>query len=187
MKIMPSKILSTEVVHQNPWFDYKHDRFLLPNEQEADYYYSETVGSGCSMVVPLLDDGRLLLTSQHRYLRDRQSVEFPCGGIEKAESPSETAQRELLEETGWRADDFIKIGSFDGLNGLVKDTAHVFVARGLEQVRPPQADLCETIEIIFRRIDEFEDMIKRGEIWDGQTLATWAMTRDYLYKILGRA
>ncbi len=183
---MHFKTLSTEVIHKNPWFEYKHDKCLLPNGQEADYYYPETFGSGCSMVVPLLDDGRLLLTAQYRYLRDRQSVEFPCGGIQPPESPSETAQRELLEETGWRADDLIKVGSFEGLNGLVKDTAHVFVARGLEQVRSPQADPSETIEIMFRRIDEFEDMIKRGEIWDGQTLASWAMTRDYLYKILGK-
>lgn len=181
--IMHYKLISSEIIHEQSWAKYINDTFSYPSGKEGNYYYLETLGGGCSMVVPVLDDGRLILTIQYRYLRDRMSVEFPCGGLKEKESPSDAAKRELLEETGWRADDLMKIGSFDGLNGLAKDTAHVFLAKELTQVSTPQNSEEETTEVIYRRVDEFEDMIKRGEIWDGQTLATWAMSRDYLNKL----
>lgn len=174
--------ISEEIIHSNPWWDYKHDKYLLPSGKQGDYYYGETRGSGCALIIPILDDGRLLLTVQNRYLRDKRSVEFPCGGLEKGEAPSEAAVRELIEETGYETSDLIKIGSFDGLNGLFKDTTHIFIAKELTKKSEPQSDGTEAIEILIRRPDEFEDMIRRGEIWDGQTLASWAIVRDKLLK-----
>lgn len=172
--------LSEEVIHSNPWWDYKHDRYTLPNGQPGDYYYGED--SGSALIIPILDNGKLLLVVQNRYLLDKRSVEFPCGGLKKDEQPSEAATRELLEETGHASSDLIKIGSFDALNGLFKDTTHIFVARELTKTGEPQLDGTEEIEILFRRPDEFEDMIQRGEIWDGQTLASWAVARDKILK-----
>ncbi len=177
---MHYKTLSTKIIHEHFFGKYIHEKFSYPSGKEGDYYYLETVGSGCSMVVPVLDDGRLILTLQYRYLRDRMSIEFPCGGFKVQEGPAQAAERELLEDTGWRAEDLVKVGEFEGFKGSVKDTAHVFVARELAQVCAPQNSEEETVEIIYRRVDEFEDMIRRGEIWDGQTLAVWAMVRDYL-------
>lgn len=180
---MHHKTLSSEIVTEHAWGKYVHEKIAYSSGEEGNYYYLETPGSGCAMIVPVLDDGRLILVNQYRYLRDRMSVEFPCGGLKHKESPSDGAVRELLEETGWRADDLVKVGTFDGLNGAVKDTAHVFVAKELTQISTPQNSEEETTEVIYRRIDEFEDMIKRGEIWDGQTLASWAMVRDHLANI----
>lgn len=170
------KKISEEIIDTNPWWKYKHDEYELPNGGSGNYYYGES--TNCSMVIPVLDDGRLILVSQQRYLRDRVSVEFPCGGLELDESPQAGAEREMIEETGYNSTSFIKVGAFDGLNGLFKDTAHVFIADELSKVSEPKFDSTEEIEIIYRRPDEFEDMIKRGEIWDGQTLAAWAMARD---------
>lgn len=173
---MPKKI-SSEIIHQNPWWTYYHDKFAISDGREVDYYYGETTG-GCSMIIPVLDDGRLILTIQHRYLRGKQSMEFPCGGLNAKEAPSQAAERELFEETGWKSTNIMKVGAFDGLNGLFKDTTHVFVASELEQIGEPQRDSAENIEIIYRRVDEFEEMLKLGEIWHGQTLAAWAIARD---------
>lgn len=174
--------ISEEIIHSNPWWDYKHDKYLLPNGKQGDYYYGETPGSGCAMVIPVSDDGKILLIVQHRYLRNKRSVEFPCGGLNKGETPAEAAAREFLEETGYETTDLIKIGEFEGLNGLFKDTTHIFVARELNKVDESHLDETESVEILFRRPDEFEDMIRRGEIWDGQTLASWAIVRDKLLK-----
>lgn len=174
------KKISSEIVHKNPFWTYYHDKYLLPDGKEGDYYYGENEGSGCAIVVPVLDDGRLLLTRQYRYLREKQSVEFPRGGMMSGESPSEAVEREFLEETGYKADEMIKLGAFDGINGVFKDTAHVFIARGLQKAREPAPDATESIEVFFRHLDEFEEMIKNGEIWDGQTLATWALARNMI-------
>ncbi len=178
------KTLSSEVMHGNPWWKYIHDRYVLGDGREADYYYGETNGSGSAMIIPALDDGRLILISQYRYLRGRSSVEFPCGGLREGEMPAAGARRELLEEIGWQAEDFMKVGVFDGLNGLVKDATHVFVASGLSMAGQPRPDSTEEIEVLYRRLDEFEEMVKRGEIWDGQTLAAWALAREKVIHIL---
>lgn len=177
---MAFKKLSSKVIHANPWSEYKHDTYELIDGQIGDYFYLETRGN--AMVIPVLDDGKIALTIQYRYLAGRSSIEFPCGGIIGAESPLSTAERELLEETGYKSSNLIKAGVFEGLNGLVRDASHLFVATELEKVASPSNDAREQIEVIFRRPDEFEIMIKSGEIWDGQTLSAWAIARDLVMR-----
>lgn len=172
------KKLSEETVHENPWWKYKHDTYQLPNNEVGNYYYGENGGS--VLIVPMLDDGRIILINQNRFLRDKISTEFVCGGITGNETPQMAAVRELLEETGYEAEEYTKVGVFDALNGLFKDTCHIFLAAGLQQIKKQKLDNTEDIEVIYRRPDEFEDMIKRGEIWDGQSLATWAICRDLI-------
>jgi ADP-ribose pyrophosphatase len=174
------KKVSEETLAQNPYWDYKHDVYELPDGTHGDYYYGEENGS--AMIVPILDDGRLVLVVQQRYLRDKPSVEFPCGGLNKDETPQEGAARELQEETGFQSTNFIKSGAFDALNGLFKDTTHVFVADELVKQSEPSPDATENFEILYRRVEEFEEMIRRGEIWDGQTLAVWALSREQALK-----
>lgn len=166
------KKLSEETLNTNPWWAYKKDEFEIGGEK-GEYYYGENNGS--VIIVPVLDDGRLILVVQHRYLRDKLSIEFPCGGINGGEAIQNAAEREFFEETGYKGQEFIKLGVFDPLNGLFKDTSHVFLARGLEQIHGPQHDTKEHIEVLYRRPDEIDEMIRKNEIWDGQTMATWAM------------
>jgi len=164
--------ISTEIIHSNPWWQYKHDRYKLSDTEESDYFYGETKGN--SMVIPVLEDGRLVLILQYRYLYDKQSVEFPCGGARDDETSLDVARRELKEETGYQAEDLIKLGEFEGANGLCKDKTSLYIGVDLKKVDVPTPEHSESMEILYRRLDEFEDMIKRGEIWDGQTLAAWA-------------
>ncbi len=179
---MPKRLkkLSEETLASNPYWDYKHDVYELPNGASGDFYYGENNGS--AMIVPILDDGRLVLVMQQRYLREKPSVEFPCGGLEKGESPQEGAARELLEETGFQSSNFVKSGAFDALNGIFKDTTHAFVADELTQQSAQKQDATEDLEVIYRRVEELEEMIRRGEIWDGQTLAVWALSREQVLK-----
>jgi ADP-ribose pyrophosphatase len=179
------KKIKTEIVHKNPWWTYFRDKVVLPNGEESEYYYGESRWSGGAMIIPVLADGRIILTVQHRYPRDKHSIEFPCGGLEEKEQASVCAERELLEETGYRAAEMMKIGSFEGLNAVFKNTSHIFLATGLEKIQEIMNDPKENIEVMIRRIDEFEEMVERGEIWDGQTLAAWAMAKNRVYKILG--
>lgn len=176
------KKISTEIIHKNEWWEYKRDKLIRPNGDEGEYCYIETPGN--AMVIPVLDDGRLVLVRQYRYLSDKFSVEFPGGGVHTEESPAEAAKRELLEESGYNTENLIKIGSFEPSNGVIKDMSHIFIATELDKVREPESDEFEQTEIMLRRIDEFEDMIRRGEIWDGQVLAAWALGKDLIAKNL---
>lgn len=176
------KKISEEIIQQNDWWTYKHDKYELEDGSEGEYFYGETAGN--AMIIPVLNDGRLVLTTQYRYLGSKLSVEFPCGSLRSGERPADAATRELLEETGYKTDNLIKIGDFEPLNGLFKDASHLFVAPELKQVAEPSLDRTENIELIYRRPDEFDRMVQAGEIWDGQTLAAWALAKDWLYRTL---
>jgi len=176
-----AKKLSEEVIHENPWWQYKHDVFEDGQGKENNYYYGETK-AGMVVVVPVLADGRIVLVLQYRYLDDKQSIEFPAGGIGDDSSALQAAERELREETGYIAEDYVKIGEFQASNGLLRDKAHVFLCQVVEQ-KEAQPDETEEIEVIYRRPEEIDEMVRKNEIWDGQTMAAWALIHhNFLHK-----
>ena len=174
------KKISEETLGQNPWWKYQHETFKLPDGKTADYFFALTPGN--AMIVPITTDGRLVLVSQYRYLAERMSIEFPCGGTKAGENPAATAMRELKEETGYTvtADDLRMVGNFEPDIGLVKDRTYVFLATDIDASIAPAPEEGEIVEVLLRRPDELEDMIRRGEIIDGQILAVWALTREFI-------
>jgi len=174
------KKLTEETLSTNPWWQYKKDEFELENGQKGEYFYGETHGN--VLIVPVLPDGRLILINQFRYLFDKWSLEFPCGGIKEGIIAEEMAKQELMEETGWTTEELVKIGEFQPLNGLAKDKCHVFLGN-VDQQFAQKLDETEQIEVIYRRPDEIDELIRKNEIWDGQTLAAWALIHhNFLHK-----
>lgn len=171
------KSLTTKVVLKNPWWTYKMDTFQIPNGVSGEYHYVSTVGS--SMVIPILDDGRIVLVNQYRYLCDRESLEFPCGGVKPGKTHEEMAKLELEEETGYRSDDFEFIGEFNPFNGVTNEFCSVYLARSL-QLSSARPDVTEEFEIILKDPHEIDVLIRTKKIWDGMTLAAWAITKHIL-------
>jgi ADP-ribose pyrophosphatase len=91
----------------------------------------------------------------------------------------------MAEEIGIEAENLEEVGSFEPCNGLISELSHVFVARSL---KPIIAHPDETEEIIIEKysLDDFEKRIFSGEIWDGMTLAAWAIAKPYLKNSLIR-
>jgi len=170
------KKVSEEVLHSNPYWDYKHDIYEMPNGVQGEYWYADRVGT--ALIIPKLPDDRIVLTLQHRYLQDKQSIEFPAGGLLKDIQLLESAQRELLEETGCVGENWVKIGMFEESNGVLKCPTHVYMCDVVSQTHQ-QLDDSEEIEVLTRRPDEIQQMIERNEIWDGLTLAAWSLVRHY--------
>jgi ADP-ribose pyrophosphatase len=129
------------------------------------------------MIVPVTNDGKLILVKQYRYLWDRDSIEFPCGGVKKGKSHEEMAIIELGEETGYRSDDIERIGEFNPYNGVTNEVGVVFIARNLEpsDSKPDETEEFETVQCTPSELDE---KIRMHEIWDGMTLACWMMVRN---------
>lgn len=175
--MQPWKEVSSEVIHQNPRYAYKHDVFETAEGVKGDYYYISNLGS--VFVVPILDDGRIVLINTYRYLFDKYMIEFPGGGVEAGQNFEQAARAEMLEEVGFEARELINIGDFTPLNGVSTEVARVFLARGLVQ-KTPHPEATEQHEIIMRRIDEIDDLIKRNEVTDGSFLAVWALARHHL-------
>lgn len=171
------KKLSSAVRFKNQWWSYVVDTFQSGSGRTGEYNYIHTPGS--VLIVPVLPDGRVVMISQYRYLWDRLSMEFPGGGVVEGETFSEAARKELLQEAGLMADELINIGQFCPFNGACDEQCRVFLALGLKRTNH-RPEATEDIEMIVRRPDEIERMIKNGEIWDGQTLAVWTLVREKL-------
>lgn len=172
------KKLTEETVHVNPWWTYKHDTCEKPDGNVGDYYYGEERGS--AMVIPVLASGKIVLVLQHRYLEDKQSIEFPGGGIMEDETAKDAAKRELLEETGCAGEEYIYLGKLEALNGFFKSSNSIFFC-ALSEQRAQALDETEDIEVLERSPQEFEDMVQKNEISDGKTLAAWAMARHHIF------
>jgi 8-oxo-dGTP pyrophosphatase MutT (NUDIX family) len=176
------KKIKSEVVHQNPFWIYRQDVFEVEGcVTPRDYYYVETPGS--VMAVPLLSDGRIVMVQTFRCLQNKYSVEFPGGAVKDGQTFEQAAHRKLQEEAGLTAQDLINIGEFCPFNGISTELCKVYLAKGLERVATennPQ----EPMELMPRRIDEIENLIKHNQIWDGQSLAVWALVRPHLTRDL---
>ena len=125
---------------------------------------------GAAAVVPVLDDGRIVLVKQYRKPVEEFLLEIPAGKIDGGESPGSCALRELEEETGYRAGHLDKIIEFYPSPGYSEEKIVIFRAGGLEiPGKSPEHD--EFIEIVEMEGDEIIRLIKAGRIKDGKTIA----------------
>jgi ADP-ribose pyrophosphatase len=139
---------SREVFSSEPWIRVYVDRVRLPGGKIVDDYYRIDLPE-YAMIYALGRDGKVLLERIYKHAIGEISFVLPTGCIEKDEQPVETAKRELLEETGYRANKWTYIGSFvvDGNKGSGK--GYFFIAEDIEKVDEPQNDEMEEAEIVF--------------------------------------
>lgn len=172
----PWETLSSEVLHKNPWTSFHKDRFRMPNGFEGDYYYMKTP-AGSVVIVPVLADGRLVLHREYRYLFDRVSLEFPCGGIKVEQTPDVAAHAELEEETGYKAQVMEYIHKIAPSNGMFKEYSDIYLATGLTD-GDAKPDKTEEFEVVLMTPEEVDQAIEEKEIWDGFTIIAWQLTRQ---------
>jgi 8-oxo-dGTP pyrophosphatase MutT (NUDIX family) len=178
MKIMkPYRTIAKTILFENPWWKYCRDQIELPSGKSGEYHFVLTNGS--SMVVAVDENERLLLVRQYRYTGSRDSLEFPCGGLKNGSTHNETAHKEFVEETGFLPGQIEPVGEFNPCNGLVDEICRVYIARNLRYVgaRP---DETESFELVHLTIEELDEFIQNGTIWDGMTLAAWAIAKPKL-------
>jgi ADP-ribose pyrophosphatase len=121
------------------------------------------------MVVPLLDDGRLVMERQYRYPMARVMLEFPAGKLDAGEHPLDCGRRELLEETGYSAREWAYAGVLHNAIAYSDEGIHVYFARGLTR-GTQQLDEGEFLELVTHSVDELDAMALRGEMTDAKTL-----------------
>ena len=179
MSLKPWQKIRQEFEIKNPWWTYRKDEVLLPSGKRGEYHFVHVKGS--SMVIPVLDDGKLILVNQYRYLADRESLEFPCGSVKEDSSYEETARHELAEETGYETKELKCVAEFNPYNGVTDEICKIYIARGLKPVKTTHDDT-EEFEQVHLSPKELEKKILSNEIWDGMTLATWALIKHLIIK-----
>lgn len=144
---------------------------------------------GVTVIVPITDKGELLLIRQFRPVLNNYVVEFPAGLNEENENPFTAAKRELIEETGYTSDEFIKLADGPVSSGMSTETLHVLLAKGvypaseeIKALHPP--DETENIEIILAPFEKAFETISgysdRGDLIDLKIYGFVELARKYL-------
>lgn len=127
------------------------------------------VHPGAVAIIPIDDQGRLVLVEQWRRAIGKVTIEIPAGLLEKGEDPELCAQRELREETGYRAKTIHPFGGCYCAPGLSNEYVHLFIAKGLQK-DPLVADDTEMIDVRTLSLEEALKMIEEGIIYDAKTV-----------------
>lgn len=169
---------STAVIHDR-WINLTADRCTLGNGEPIEPYYVMHEPEYVH-IVPVHDNGRMVLVSQYRYPGRATCVEFPGGVVDACERPLDAAPRELLEETGFHARDWQPVASFFANPARQTNRVHVFVAQGLTRVSAQQLDHSEDIACSDASTDEVTAMIKDGRFSQGLHIASFYLAMDAL-------
>lgn len=128
------------------------------------------VHPGAVLILPLLDDDRIVMIHNYRYAVERELLELPAGTIERGEPPETCAARELEEETGYRAASIESIGRFYTTPGFTDELMWCYVARGLTRTQQ-DLDAGENIRPEIVRWADAIEWVRDGTIVDGKTIA----------------
>ena len=179
---MMTKRLKRELVCQGAILKYCHDTVLMPNGHEV--IYDTVVHQGAAAVIPVTDDGRLVLVKQYRNALDRFTLEIPAGGLEGPDEPTiEAARRELLEETGYECDSIEMLISIYPTVAYSNEKIDIYIARGLHK-KSQHLDEDEFLNVEEYDVDYITSLIYEGKIQDSKTVGAVLAYKDKFLKSL---
>jgi ADP-ribose pyrophosphatase len=175
----PAKILQAKLTYQGRKFSFNVNRIRLPNGVEGEWEYIKHPGG--ALVVPITNDGKLVLVEQYRFPVQGRILEFPAGTLEVGETPASTVEREIQEETGYRASEWQSLGEFFLAPGYADEIIYAFLARDLEKLEiQPAGDEDEDIETVLMTPSEFTAAIYDGKPIDAKSIAAYFLALRFL-------
>lgn len=178
---MPFELLKSEILMKGRAFTIRRDHLKTPDEQETKLEIIEH--SGSVVIIPLDENGNVLLVRQYRHATGGDLLELPAGTLENNEEPEVCAAREIREETGMAAGEFTKLGEFYLAPGYSTELMVAFLARGLSH-NPLDADADEFLSVESVPVAEAIQMAETGEIPDAKSLAAFFLAKPFLEKWL---
>lgn len=167
--LLMENTLESEHVYDGPLMQVYTDRVELPDKTTSTRDWIKHPGA--SAVVPVFEDGTIMLLKQFRYPARKVFIEVPAGKLDPGELPHSTAKRELLEESGIRCKQLVEVGSFYPAIGYADEIIYTFVAWDLkiETQNEDDDEFLLNYRIPFLQAIK---MIETGEISDGKTICT---------------
>lgn len=163
------KRLKRELVYEGSIIKYYRDTVQVPNGNVVEWDF---IGhNGAAAVVPVTDDGKILMVRQYRNALDRMTLEIPAGGLNGADEPTMTAAaRELEEETGYCSKELSFLISLNTTVAFCNEKIDVYVARNLTASHQ-HLDEDEFIDVVAMDVEELTKMIYEGKLMDSKTVA----------------
>jgi ADP-ribose pyrophosphatase len=175
---MEIQVHKKELIHRGKVFDLYGENITLPNGHTTTL--SILRHPGASAMVALTEDLKVLLIRQYRHAAGGYIWEIPAGTLDPEESPLDCAQRELVEETGFSADAWHKLGEIIPVPGYSDERIHIFLARTLKQAEQ-NLDSDEVLEVHPFALPEVVGMITAGQIMDAKTISGIFLAKCHLH------
>ena len=174
------KRLSRELVAHGAIIDYYQDTMQSPNGNSAKWDFNKH--KGAAAVVPIDEQGRLIMVRQYRNALERYTLEIPAGGLQTPEEPTrDAAARELSEETGYHCDQLELLLSIRTTVAFCNEKIDIYVAEHLTPGKQ-HLDEDEYVQVKAYPLEELVDKIYAGEIQDSKTVAAILAYKDKYHK-----
>ena len=163
-----AKVLKSEIIYEGKAFGVRRDELIEPTGVRT--IRDVVTHPGSVVVLPVLPDGRIVMVRQYRHATRQYLWELVAGRMERGENPKTGAQRELIEETGYRAKKFTVFLDVFPSPGFLEERMYILLAEGLT---PGEAQPEEDEKIISRayKPSELREMIRRGQLCDAKSVA----------------
>ena len=152
------------------------DAVRLPDGSETSREVVEHPGG--VTVIPVDSDGAVYCVRQYRYPYGEHLLETPAGKLEPGEDPLECAVRELSEETGFTAENYVYLGALYPSPGYCRETIHIYLATGLTPGKV-HLDAGEFLDVERYTLDELADMVMKNELKDAKTVTAVLKAKHY--------
>ena len=171
--------IKRDLVAKGHIFDYYHDTMQIPNGNVAVWDFIQH--KGAAAILPVREDGKILMVRQFRNALDRDTLEIPAGGLNGPDEPTDVAaMRELEEETGYKCDQVELLLSIRTAVAFCNEKIDIYLARNLQPSKQ-HLDEDEYIDVEEYTVEELLDMIYAGIIQDSKTVsAILAYANRYL-------
>ncbi len=176
------KRLSRDLIAHGAILDYYQDTIQIPNGNVAKWDFIKH--KGAAAVVPVDDQGRLVMVKQYRNALDRYTLEIPAGGLQWPQEPTrDAAIRELKEETGYQAEHVEMLISIYTTVAFCNEKIDIYLATGLKP-GSQHLDEDEYVETAAYTVEELVQRIYAGKIQDSKTVAAVLAYKDKFEKKL---
>jgi len=168
MPPQPWNTLTTREIYQNKWMRLREDIAEMPNGKTTIYGVCEF--GQCVAVLPFVDDKNVVMVRQYRYThKENHRWEMPSGGLRPEETPEEAAQRELMEEAGYRAGRLTWVSTYYTTKCVTDEVGYLYLGHDLTLAALPPDDT-EFMERTILTFDEVLEMVNASEIRDSMTV-----------------
>lgn len=168
------KQLASKEIFSHPRLTLLEDDVLLPNGHQTKYLRYKDDGSAVVTIVYKRPDGKILLQKEYSYPINEVLFQLPGGGVAPNETPEQGANRELMEEAGFRANKLQLLGNYLFDNRRSAKKCYLYLASDIIEEKLP-TDVEEDIEQVWLSEEEIQQMIVQGEIINIHTLACWSL------------
>ena len=177
MNHLVESTITSKLVYEGHFLRVKHDVVALPNGKTA--IREHIIHPGAVVIIPILDNGDVLLERQYRYPLGQVFIEFPAGKLDAGEAPLACGKRELLEETGYTAAEWAYAGQMHIAIAYTNEVIHIYFAKGLVKGEH-KLDEEEFLDVFAAQPDQVVKWSRDGSITDSKTLTCVLWLQNYL-------